>query len=145
MAYCTSADVQIAVGGAAKLAAVSDQANGGVIDAAVVAAAIAEADALINSYASKRFAVPIAPAPPTFVALSARYSARILRRNRSMQLVADLEEEKADRAWLEDLAAGKVLPGVEPLPAKGSIVVDQVGDRESVRTTTREKTKGGLW
>lgn len=142
MAYSASADLQVIVGGAAKLAALTDYVNGNAIDAAVVTAAIAEADALINTYASKRFAVPFAATPAAIGALSARIAVRILRRNRQMVLVQDLEEEKVDRKWLEQLAAGGVLPGVEPLPAAGSIVTDKAGPRDPPRDVSREKTKG---
>src|SRR5690349_1322724 len=125
MAYSVQADVEIAVGGAARLVQLADYDGNGASDAGVVDAAIAEADALINSYASKRFAVPFAVAPSTIVRLSARMAARILRRNRQMVLASDVDEEKRDREWLEALAKGDVLPGVEPLPAKGSIVTDK--------------------
>lgn len=142
MAYSVLADIQNAVGGASRLVALADWDQDQTADVAVVDAAIAEADALINTYASKRFAVPFDPVPTVIVALSARLAVRIIRRNRDMTRPIDLEEEKTDRAWLEALAAGDVLPGVEPLPAKSSIVVDQVGERDSTRTTTRERTKG---
>lgn len=142
MAYATQADVQNAIGGAARLVAVADYDGNGVSDAGVVDAAIAEADALINSYASKRFAVPFATTPPTITSLSARLAARILRRNRSMVLASDVEDEKTDRKWLEGLAKGDVLPGVEPLPTKGSIVTDKAGQRDPPRDVSREKTKG---
>jgi phage gp36-like protein len=142
VAYSVSADVQIAVGGAAKLLALVDHDANGVADTGVVDAAISEADALINSYASKRFAVPFATTPPTIKALSARITARILRRNRTMVLASDVEDEKTDRKWLEQLAAGGVLPGVEPLPSKGSIVTDKAGERDSVKNVSRDKMKG---
>lgn len=142
MAYSTLADVQIAAGGAARLVALADYNNDNLADAGVVDAAIAEADATINTYASKRFLVPFVSTPDAIAKLSARMAVRYLRRNKSMQLAADIEEEKSDRAWLEALASGAVLPGVEPIPDKGSMIVDDVGDRESTRTTTRERMKG---
>jgi phage gp36-like protein len=142
MPYSVLADVQIAVGGAAKLTAVADHDGDGAADAGVVDAAIAEADALINTYASKRFAVPFASTPPTIKSLSARIAARILRRNRTMVLASDVEDEKTDRDWLKALSRGEVLPGVEPLPAKGSIVTDTAGHRDPPRDVSREKTKG---
>lgn len=142
MAYSVTADVQNAVGGAANLAALADHDGDGVADAAVVAAAIAEADALINSYASKRFAVPFTTTPSTVNALSARLAARILRRNRQMVLASDVEDEKTDRGWLTALASGGVLPGVEPIPMQGSIVTDKAGDRDPLKIVSREKTRG---
>lgn len=144
MAYSATSGVEIAVGGAARLLALADLDANGVADAGVVDAAISEADSIIDSYASKRFLVPFAAPTVAIATLSARMAARILRRNRQMTLAADVEEEKRDREWLAHLASGLVLPGVDPLPAKGSIVVDKVGERDSSRDVSRERTKG-LW
>lgn len=142
MAYSLQADVEIAVGGNAKLVQLCDFDLDGLADAGVVTAAIAEADALIDSYASKRFAVPFATASTAIKALSARLAARILRRNRTLALPQDADDELADRKWLEALAKGDVLPGIEPLPAKGSIVTDKAEPRDSTKNVSRERTKG---
>jgi phage gp36-like protein len=142
--YASSADVERAAGGSANLIALTDTDANGVADVGVVDAAIAEADAVINSYASKRFA-PNALATlsaPALTALSARMSVRILRRNRGTTLAADVEQEKIDQKWLEDLAAGKVLPGTQALPEASSIVTDEVGERESTKAVSREALKG---
>ncbi len=142
MAYATTSDVERAVGGSASLVALTDLDANGAPDAGVVDAAIAEADALINSYASKRFAVPFATTPATIGALSARFAARILRRNRSMVLASDVEDEKTDRKWLEALAAGNVLPGVDPAPEKSDIVSDVAATRDTTKNVSRERLKG---
>lgn len=142
MPYASDADVERAVGGAANLVALADYDADGAADASVLAAAVAEADALIDTYASKRFAVPFVPAPPAIVALSARLAARVLRRNRGTTLAADVEAEKTDERWLTALSKGEVLPGVEPLPASGEIVVDSSGPRESTKAVSRERMKG---
>lgn len=142
MAYSATSDVQSEVGGAAALTALTDLDGDAASDAGVVDAAIAEADALINSYASKRFAVPFTSTPSAITSLSARIAARALRRKRNMVLASDVEAEKTDRKWLEDLASGKVLPGVEPLPRKGEIVTDKASERESTKNVSREALKG---
>ncbi len=147
MPYSVHADVERAAGGNANLVALADFDGDTTADAGVVDSAIAEADALINSYASKRFRVPYATTPSTINLLSARMAVRILRRNRGMTLAQDVEDEKNDRKWLEDLAAGKVLPGTDPLPEHSSIVVDKAvsddnGVRENTRDVSRERLKG---
>ncbi len=147
MAYSAQADVERAAGGNANLTALVDYDGNTIGDAGVVDAAIAEADAIINSYASKRFVVPFASSPSTISLLSARMAVRILRRNRTMSIPQDVEDEKTDRKWLEDLAAGRVLPGVEPLPERGSIVTDkavsdEAGNRETTRDVSRARLKG---
>lgn len=146
MAYSSTTDVQRAVGGSANLVALTDTEDTGAVDAAVVAAAIAEADALINTYAAKRFspAALSTLAAPAVTALSARLAARILRRNRGTVLAADVEAEKIDQRWLEDLAAGKVVPGAETMPESSTMVNDEVGERDSTKNASREALKG-LW
>jgi phage gp36-like protein len=142
MAYSATGDVQTAVGGAARLLALSDTDGDGIADAGLVDAAILEADSLIDTYASKRFRVPFSSAPPAIKALSARIAARVLRRNRTMVLASDVTDEETDRKWLEALAKGDVLPGVEPIPEKGSIVTDKAAVRDPAKEVSRERTKG---
>jgi phage gp36-like protein len=142
MAYSAQSDVQNAVGGLANLTSLCDYDGDGVADAGVVNAAIAEADGLINSYIGKRFAVPIATVPATITTLSARIAARVLRRNRMVTMPDDADADKADRKWLEQLAAGEVLPGAEPLPPKSEIVTDKTGPRDSSKINSRERSKG---
>lgn len=142
MAYATAADVQLAVGGSDNLVALADTDANGTSDAGLLDAAIAEGDALINSYAAMRYAVPFAMPSTAITALSARIAGRILRRNRGMVMEADVEAEKMDRAWLEDLAAGKVTPGVAPTPTKSELVTDKVGERDSTKAVSRAALKG---
>lgn len=142
MAYATTSDVQSAVGGEANLIALTDPENTGVVDDVLVADAIVEADALINTYASKRYAVPFATASVAIRKLAARMAGRILRRDRGQVLMSDVTDEEIDRKWLEALAAGKVTPGTEPIEQQSALVVDKVGPRESTKNVSREKTKG---
>src|SRR5262245_36574624 len=102
MAYCTQADVQIAVGGLAKLAQLSDQDGtlNGAVDPVPVAAAIAEATAEMASYIGHRISVnAVAANIPDVVKLkAASWAARVLRRNlyNGQPLADDLEREKID-------------------------------------------------
>lgn len=143
MPYSTTAQVEIAVGGAAKLVQLADFDGDRSADAGVVTAAIAEADALINSYAGKRYAVATLATGIEIGPLSARIAGRILRRNRQQQLVADLEEEKFDRQWLADLRDGKVTLSTDNgTPAAAEMVVDKAELRESTKSVSRERLKG---
>ncbi len=142
MAYSSQADIQGAIG-SADLIACADVDGDGVADATIVAAAIEEADRLIDSYAHKRHAVPFATTPATIAALSARMAVRILRRNRRMVLVQDVEDEKADRKWLEELAKGLVSVGVEPAPQATELSVDKYAERDtSTKAVSRARLKG---
>lgn len=145
MAYLTQAALEVAVGGPAKLVQLTDDDGDGAADAGVIAQLVAETDGYIDSYCHKRYRVPLAAPPAVILAIAASEGARRARRRRNMPLPDDVDAAKLDREWLEAVAAGKVSLGVQPLPEKSSLVVDQVGERDSVRTTTRERTKGGLW
>jgi hypothetical protein len=70
---------------------------------------------------------------------------RILRRNRNMTLAQDVEDEKTDRKWLEDLAAGRVSIAVEPAPQASELVVDRYGERADAdppKAVSRDRLKG---
>lgn len=144
MAYSTSADVQVACGGPAKLLQLADKDGDGVADTGVVDAAIVEADGLIDSYAHKRFAVPFAAPSPIVKALSARLAAWNLRRGKPGTTITkeEIELHDIDLKWLEDLSKGLVSPGVEPSPTKSELIVDTAGQRDTVKEISREKLKG---
>src|SRR5678816_2838262 len=109
MAYCVEADVQVSVGGAAKLAQLSDLDNllGGAVNHAAVTAAIDEASAELASYIGHRISINAIAAsiPRVVVNKAAAWAARILRRNayNGQPLEDDLEREKMDRDVHEPL------------------------------------------
>lgn len=144
MAYATTADVQQAVGGAAVLTQLAD--FDGTLDsvaiAGVVDAAVAEADALIDTYASKRFKVPFASPSLAIRKLSARLAARFLRRDRRQPVPTDADDDETDRKWLDALARGLVSPGTDPFPQQSSVVVDAAHVRASTKNVSRERLKG---
>lgn len=146
MAYSTQADVQVAIGGGDRLREYSDIENSGAVDVAVVAAAIAEADGVIDSYVGHRYAVPLAVVPDVIVRLSARWAARVLRVNRyqGAQVTEDLDREKIDREWLDSVAHGIVSLGIEPTPPKASIVIDKAAPRPGTALVSRLRTRG-MW
>lgn len=142
MAYSSTSDVQTAAGGAGNLAALADYDGDGTQDAAVIAAAIAAADALIDSYVDKRFATPLSPVPPKILELSARLAVYQMRQQRQTLTDGDTTQHTLDIEWLEGVRDGKNVPGVEPLPAKASLAVDQAGERVSTANVSRERLKG---
>lgn len=138
MPYSTTADVQQAVGGAKRLIDLTDWTNTGAIDAAVVALAIAEADAFIDSFSNKRWAPGTTPLVIT--KLSAKIAARVLRRDREMVTEADVEAEKLDLAWLKMLSDGTVtLPSGTQV---STLEVDKTKERDSTKNVSRERLKG---
>jgi phage gp36-like protein len=130
MAYSAQADIQNAVGGAKRLGQLTDWTGAGTIDAAVVVDAIAEADAIIDSYAGKRFSVPFSPVPEVIKRTSAEMARIILARRREMisdDLQARWVEIAGPEGWLHQLATGVVTPGGDPLPlAHSTMAADRV-------------------
>lgn len=134
MPYCVQADVQNAAGGEKRLKQLADWDNNAAIDAAVITDAIAAADALIDSFASKRFTVPFNPVPEIIKRTSAELAMLHIARNRgglsdAMQKRWDelAGTERGREGWLYQLATGVVTPGGDPLPTKhGAMVVDSV-------------------
>lgn len=144
MAYSTHAQVQIAVGGPARLIELADLDNDGTEDTGVVDAAIATADAVIDSYTGHRYGVPLSPVPTVISALSSYWAARVLRRNRynGQPMVDDNDQELVDREWLLKVAEGTISLGIEPTPAKASIVIDKAGERDSTKAVSRDRLRG---
>lgn len=139
MPFSLQADVEVAAGGAIKLAQLADHNGDGVLDAAVLTAAIAEADAEIVMWTRKRWdqnSIPL-----TVKAASARMTVRILRRNRGMVMAADIEQEKFDRELLQAIATGKAT-AVDDNAAKSTLVVDKAEPRDTTKNVGREKLKG---
>ncbi|MFN4325240.1 MAG: gp436 family protein [Azonexus sp.] len=67
--YATQADLENRFG-AEELAQRSDRINGSVIDAAVVARALADAEAEIDAYLAARYQLPLVSTPPILVRLA---------------------------------------------------------------------------
>lgn len=144
MAYATSAQIENAAGGAVELVQLADHDLDGVADTDVLAQATAEVDAMIDSYAGKRYATPISS--PT-VALQAVAAAEViywLRSKRPGLVSTDQRDQHLERVrWLEGIAKGHVVPG-DPLPTQASTVratwvARDADDEEGV---TRETLKG---
>lgn len=146
MAYCAESDVQTAVGGAIKLAELSDQDGllSGAVNHTTVTEAIAEADAEMNSYIGHRYAVPLSPVPDIVKLKSASWAARVLRRNlyNGQPLQDDLTREETDREWLKGVADGTISLGIEPTPVKASIVIDSAQPRDSTMRISRDRLRG---
>lgn len=144
MAYTTLAQVQTAVGGAARLLELSDLANEGELDEDVVDSAIADAEAEIDSYVGHRYAVPLSPVPGVIAAHAAAWAARILRRNRynGQPLQDDLDREEIDRKWLAGVADGTISLGIEPGARAASGVIDKAAPRDPSLTVSRDRTRG---
>lgn len=115
MSYATQAELETRFG-AAELAQLTDRIEGAVIDAAVVARAIADADAEIDAYLATRYALPLASVP----ALLARMACDIAR----YRLHAEGAPERIRKTYedavrdLKAVARGDIkIDGAAPLTA----------------------------
>jgi phage gp36-like protein len=116
MSYCTQSDIETRIG-PADLAALADYDGDGAADSAVVQGAITSAEALIDSYLSVRFAVPVAPVPDALNTRAVSLSVYFLRLGRDSVTDDVRAQYRDDVDWLCQVAAGQVALGAEPAPA----------------------------
>lgn len=91
--------------GADVLLELADRDGDDEVDAAVVARALADADALIDSYIARRYELPIATTPPVLVTYAAQIAFYGLHRDRPTdEARRDYEDALV---WLKDIAAGR--------------------------------------
>ena len=116
MGYCTYSDVETRIG-AADLTALADYDGDGLPDADVVAAAIDDASALIDSYLSVRFAVPVSPVPDALQTRAVNLAVYFLRLGRDSATEDVRSQYEEDLAWLREVVKGEALAGLDPSPA----------------------------
>ncbi len=145
MAYSTQADVQHAAGGAKRLQQLSDFDQKNAIDAAVVAKAIANADAEINEHLHKRYGVTLSnPVPPGIVAISAELAVHDLKKARRMVSDVDMQLREAALERLQGIAKGMTTLGVSPQPEKSELVVDKA-IKPDTDVAVRRESLVGFW
>ena len=109
-----------------------------VINDTVLNGALADADALINSFIGRRYDLPLASTPPVLTQPAAAITFYTLHRGRHSDETRKAFEDAM--AFLADLSSGKAVldvGGTEPQSAPAQAVSDA-----SDRTFTRDKLKG---
>lgn len=109
----------------------SDRDRDGTIDAAVVARALADADALIDSYIGKRHKLPLEQTPPQIASIAATIAFFNLFRNDPPEYVEKANE--AAQKFLKDVSQGHAViefavTGEEP-PRDGQVVLTSGPER----------------
>jgi phage gp36-like protein len=140
MAYSSQAQLETRYG-TQLLVEISDRDDvpGGIVDAALIARAIADADALIDGYLSSRYALPLAATPAIVTDLSLRIAIYYAHTNVASEKITK-DYEFALRQ-LKDISAGTLklnADGVEPEGA-GSL---EVLTNEPERTFTPDTMTG---
>jgi phage gp36-like protein len=137
MSYSTDADLALRAT-PQDLIQLTDVESEGAANAAVIAAARAEAHGWINSRVACRRAVPVDPTPDLLKWMEVRETLYNLHRDRH-SVTEDLRKQhEADDQWLDDYAAGKVGLGDDADPNAPGTVQHSADDR----VFTRDDMKG---
>jgi phage gp36-like protein len=119
--YATQADLEARFG-VDELTQLTDRVNAGVPDAAIVARALADADAEIDGYLASRYALPLATVPPVLARIACDIARYRLWEDRSSEEVRRRYEDA--RRLLESIARGQVslgLPAANAAPALAEV------------------------
>lgn len=143
MAYSKPTEVQSAAGGEAYYLQLVDPDHTGQPNQDELAAAQAEADSWIDSYAQRRLKTPfVDPLPPTIVTIAAHETVYRLMQRRNLVPGWAETAHKERLTWLQDLARGYVSPGLEPELPRSSAVVPEVLERSPLEPVSRAALKG---
>lgn len=139
MSYATQQNL-IDKFGEREILQLSDRAGTGAIDSGVVAAALAAADAQVDSYIGKRHRLPLAETPPRITDVAADIAYFKLFRNDPPEYVRTAYEDAMK--FLRDVSRGEAVieygvGGEEPAPA-GDVVLTSGPER----TFSRDKLEG---
>lgn len=142
MSYCAQADLLKRIDETTLIALTDD--NNVAIDTDVLAAAIADADALIDSYAGSKHSVPMSPVPEVVTAASCDLTLYNLYSRRDLG-VPEVRQKRRDEtvAWLRDVSKGVVSLGEDdpdgtPNSGHGVIVSDDNPDRLFTRSALKD-------
>lgn len=122
MTYATQQDL-VDRFGAVELQQLTDRTNipPSTIDGVVVGRALADADALIDSYMAKLFTLPVATVPPLLTKVASDLARYFLHGEAADKDSVVARNYAGAVAWLKDVAKGLVTVDVggEPLPQAG--------------------------
>jgi phage gp36-like protein len=133
MAYSVKADIQKEISDAELIGLTDDAGTGAIVDAPIIAA-IARADALIDSYAGKVETVPFTTVPDIIKQHSITIAIYFLFARRSVVPENRAQNYKDAVAWLKDLAVGKAaLPPTTEADYDDTVQVDRTQDDRKIR------------
>lgn len=129
--YCTQAELETRYG-TALLVQLSDrdETPSGAIDAALIARAIADADALIDGYLAPRYALPLAATPQLVKDLSLRISIYYAHAGVAGDKIAKDYDQALKQ--LKDIGAGTIrldVAGIEPAASGGAEILTNQDER----------------
>lgn len=149
MAYTDQAGVVSAAGGISVLIDLTDQdgTGAGQVDAAVLAKAIVDVGGMIDSYVAKQRAVPLNPVPAVIALKAAQEVVFLLRSQKPRAPIGELELSRHEEniKWLEGVARGTITLGVDPQPAKSSLVTSDIVTVSDADTEITACNTRGFW
>jgi phage gp36-like protein len=115
MPYATQADLEARFG-TTELAQLTDRVAGTTINATVITAALADADALIEGYLAQRYALPVSPVPQLLLRVACDIARFLLHGKAATEKVRAAYDDALK--VLRDLADGRAaLPGAAAAPS----------------------------
>lgn len=90
----------------------TDDVNSGAVENAVIARAIADADAVIDSFCMSRYTVPFSPVPDIIRSISVDISIFNLFKRRGLNLNTTGEAKNNAFEFLREIAAGRITLGI---------------------------------
>lgn len=115
MSYATQTSLEDAFG-VAEILQLADRDRNGVVDPAVMAAVLARADSVIDSYLGGRYATPVSPIPSILTAIACDLARYFLYDDAVPDRVQKAYDDSI--AWLKSAARGEVmLIGAAPAAA----------------------------
>jgi len=127
MPYATQADL-VTRFGSDELIQLTDRAGTNAIDASIVAAALADADAAIEGYLAGRYALPVTPVPALLKRIGADLARFFLHGKAATESVRNAYQDALK--LLRDLSNGAaVLAGAAAAPSGATPATDSDGAR----------------
>ncbi len=110
MAYCTQTDLLKAVS-EAELAKQTNDTAPTLVDTARVAAAIAQADSVIDAWCGSRYTMPISPVPALITGISVDIALWVIFTRRDTKEISAARQARYEAAldMLKAIASGKIL------------------------------------
>jgi phage gp36-like protein len=136
MPYATQADMEMRFG-ADELTQLTDRVGAGIPDAAIVARALADANAEIDGYLASRYSLPLATVPTMLVRIACDIARYRLWEDRASEEVRRRYEDA--RRLLEAIAKGAVSLGLPAAAVDPDLAEVSLGN---ARVMTRDGTGG---
>ncbi len=120
------------------LIGLTDDEAAGVVDESVVARAIADADATIDSYLQTRYSVPLSPVPDKVRLISVDLAIYNVFSRRSLDPPEVRKDRKKDAmAWLKMVAEGKISLGSDEISPANAANDVQITDDNRIFSRTK--------